>query len=147
MKSLPKERFDFGEISVLSGEYKGIEGPVKVKSDVNPTYLSVNLDGEFKLNVKDGYTVLAYVVEGKAKFTPNSPEINSGNLVVYEREGDEIVINGKAKLIILSGKPLNEPIAWYGPIVMNNEKQILEALVDLRRGTFIRHKQVNFEDY
>ncbi|BFH72805.1 pirin family protein [Sulfurisphaera javensis] len=147
IKSLPKERFDFGEITILAGEYKGIEGPVRVKSDVDPMYLDVNLDGEFRLNVKNGYTALAFVVDGKAKFSPNVPEIEKGNLVIFNREGEEIVVKGKARFIILSGKPLEEPVAWYGPIVMNTEDQILEALADLRRGRFIRHKQVNIEDY
>ncbi|MBB5254642.1 pirin family protein [Sulfurisphaera ohwakuensis] len=147
IKSLPKERFDFGKVSILVGEYKGIEGPIRVKSDVDPLYLDVNLDGEFHLSVKNGYTVLAFVVDGKAKFSPNVPEIDKGNLVIFNREGDEIVVKGKARFIILSGKPLEEPVAWYGPIVMNTEDQILEALADLRRGTFVRHKQVNIEDY
>ena len=147
IKSLPKERFDFGEISVLAGEYKGLQGPVNVKSDVDFTYFDVNLDGEFRMNVKDGYTVLAFVVDGKARFAPNSPEIGKGNLVIYDRRGDEIVIKGKARFIMLSGRPLEEPVAWYGPIVMNTEDEIIEALQDLRRGTFIRHKEVRIEDY
>lgn len=147
IKAIPKEKYDFGEVSVLSGEYKGFEGPVRVKSDVDPMYLDVNLDGEFRLNVKDGYTVLAFVVDGKARFSPNTPEIERGNLVIFDRHGDEIVIKGKARFIILSGKPLDEPVAWYGPIVMNTEDQILEALSDLRKGTFVKHKQVNIEDY
>jgi len=118
-----------------------------VKSDVDFTYFDVNLDGEFKMNVKDGYTVLAFVVDGKARFAPNSPEIGKGNLIIYDRKGDEIVIKGKARFIILSGRPLEEPVAWYGPIVMNTEEEIIEALRDLHKGTFIRHKEVKIEDY
>jgi len=147
INSIPKETFDFGELSVLSGEYRGLQGPVNVKSDVEPTYFDVNLDGEFKMNVKDGYTVLAFVVDGKAKFSPNSPEVEKGNLVIYDRRGDEIDISGKARFIILSGRPLEEPVAWYGPIVMNTEDEIMEALSDLRKGTFIKNKEVRIEDY
>jgi len=99
------------------------------------------------MNVKDGYTVLAFVVNGKAKFSPNSPEVGKGNLVIYDRRGDEVVISGKARFIILSGRPLEEPVAWYGPIVMNTEDEIMEALSDLRKGTFIKNKEVRIEDY
>jgi redox-sensitive bicupin YhaK (pirin superfamily) len=63
---------------------------------------------------------------------------------VYSREGEEITISGKGRVIILSGRPLYEPVVWYGPIVMNTEEQILEALRDLRRGTFVR-KTATFE--
>lgn len=94
-----------------------------------------------------GQTVLAFVVDGKAKFSPNSPEVGKGNLVIYDRRGDEVVISGKARFIILSGRPLEEPVAWYGPIVMNTEDEIMEALSDLRKGTFIKNKEVRIEDY
>jgi hypothetical protein len=63
---------------------------------------------------------------------------------VYSREGEEITISGKGRVIILSGRLLYEPVVWYGPIVMNTEEQILEALRDLRRGTFVR-KTATFE--
>ncbi|WP_338598480.1 pirin family protein [Sulfolobus tengchongensis] len=145
VKRIPKEKFDFGDVSVLAGEFAGIEGPVKVKSDVDPFYIHVNLNGNMTLKVKQGYTVLAYVVDGKARFAPNSPEIGKGNLVVFTRDGDEIKISGNASFIVLSGRPLNEPVAWYGPIVMNTEDQLIEAFEDLRKGTFIRHKEVLFE--
>ncbi|QXJ29156.1 Pirin [Saccharolobus shibatae B12] len=145
VKSIPKEKFDFGEVSVLAGEFAGIEGPVKVKSDVDPAYIHVKLNGDMKLKVKEGYTVLAYVVDGSAKFAPNSPEIGKGNLVIFTREGDEVKISGNASFIVLSGRPLNEPVAWYGPIVMNTEDQIIEAFEDLRKGTFIKHREVVFE--
>jgi len=144
VKEIPKERFDFGEVQVLAGNFMGIEGPVRVKSPIDPTYLDIKLNGEANLKFKNGYTVLLYVVEGKVRPQFSIPTIENGNLVVYSREGEEITISGKGRVIILSGRPLYEPVVWYGPIVMNTEEQILEALRDLRRGTFVR-KTATFE--
>jgi len=144
VKEIPKERFDFGEVQVLAGNFMGIEGPVRVKSPIDPTYLDIKLNGEANLKFKNGYTVLLYVVEGKVRPQFSTPTIENGNLVVYSREGEEITISGKGRVIILSGRPLHEPVVWYGPIVMNTEEQILEALRDLRRGTFVR-KTATFE--
>ncbi|BFI73538.1 pirin [Nanoarchaeota archaeon] len=143
IKEIPKEEFDFGKIQVLSGNYKGLEGPVKVKSPVDPTYYDIELHGEFSSSFKSGYTVLVYVVEGKVKIEDNN--ISSGNLIVFSREGEEINIKGEGRIIILSGRPLYEPIAWYGPIVMNNLEQIYEALLDLQKGTFVK-KSGTIED-
>ncbi len=146
VKQLPKERFDFGEVQILSGKFMGIDGPVRVKSPVDPTYLDVLLDGEVKIPVKNGYTVLVYVVDGKIK-TVNTPYIDSGNLIIFDREGDEVDLSGNGRFILISGRPLNEPVYWYGPIVMNSEEQILEALNDLRNGTFVRKKEPLHEDF
>lgn len=144
VKEIPKERFDFGEVQVLAGNFMGIEGPVRVKSPIDPTYLDIKLNGEANLKFKNGYTVLLYVVEGKVRPQSSTTTIENGNLVMYSREGEEITISGKGRVIILSGRPLYEPVVWYGPIVMNTEEQILEALRDLRRGTFVR-KTATFE--
>lgn len=146
---IPEEKIDGGKVKIIAGEFNGVIGPVKAGKDVDPTYLHVILspESEFHYKVKPGYTVLAYIIEGSAKFDPSTPEIPEGNLVIFG-EGDEVKIttrNKSVSFILLSGRPLREPIAWYGPIVMNTHEQILEALSDLRKGTFIRHKNPIFE--
>ncbi|MEJ2771433.1 MULTISPECIES: pirin family protein [unclassified Stygiolobus] len=138
VKQIPKEEFDFGTIQVLSGEYKGLVGLVRVKSPVDPSYYDVELHGEFNASFKHGYTVLAFVVEGKVTAEESLPSIPSGNLIVFSREGEEIKLSGEGRVIILAGRPLYEPVAWYGPIVMNTREQIYEALDDLRKGTFVK---------
>lgn len=146
---IPEEDIDGGKIKVVAGEFNGTIGPVKAGKEVDPTYLHVILspEKEFHYKVKEGYTVLAYVIEGSAKFDPNTPEISEGNLVIFE-DGDEVKIStnkNSVNFILLSGRPLKEPVAWYGPIVMNTQAQILEALSDLRKGTFVRNKNPIFE--
>ncbi len=146
---VPAVELEGGKVKVLAGEFQGIEGPVKAGKDVDPTYMDVTLlpEDELRFPTKRGYTALAYVIEGKAIFDPRGKAaIGEGNLVVFE-DGDEIGVRTEsgARFIILTGKPLREPVAWYGPIVMNSEEQILEALSDLRRGTFVREREPIFE--
>ncbi len=145
VRQIPKETYDFGTVQVLAGEYKGFEGPVRVKSPVDPTYFDVELDGQVKIPVKNGYTVLIYVVDGNV-ITANE-SVEKGTLVVFDREGDELEVSGKGRFILLSGRPINEPVAWYGPIVMNTEEQIAEALRELRTGTFVKKKRPTFEEF
>jgi redox-sensitive bicupin YhaK (pirin superfamily) len=140
----PKVELDGGVVTVIAGKILGVEGPVKAGMTVDPTYADVNLEpeAEVSLKVKNGYNVLVYVLEGRGRFDPNSKtSIPEGNLILFE-DGDEVRVSSDkgVRFILLSGRPLNEPVAWYGPIVMNTEEQILEALSDLRRGTFVREK-------
>ena len=64
------------------------------------------------------------------------------SLVLFDR-GDEIVVQAGdegIRFLLVSGRPLEEPVAWYGPIVMNTERELQQAIADLRAGTFIRHE-------
>lgn len=73
----------------------------------------------------------------------DSPRIEEGQLVVTS-EGDELSIKaGKrgTRIIVLGGKPLREPVAWYGPIVMNSDEEIQTALRELRQGNFVKEKR------
>ncbi|BDC18693.1 pirin family protein [Acidianus sp. HS-5] len=138
VRKIPKVKIDKGEIQILSGQFMGVDGVVNAGKDVDPTYLDVKLEeeGEFHHVVHPKYTVLAFIIEGSVDFPV---KVSEGNLLIFD-EGDEVVIKSRkgVRLILLSGKPLREEIAWYGPIVMNTEEQIVEALNDLRRGTFVR---------
>jgi redox-sensitive bicupin YhaK (pirin superfamily) len=144
---VPTVKVDGGEVKVVAGEFAGAKGPVVTGEGVDPSYLDVSLkpNSEFAHKVKENYTVLAYVLKGKAKFDRNT-EASEGSLIIYGN-GNEINVSSYdgSRFIILSGRPIREPIAWYGPIVMNNQQQINEALIDLRKGTFIRDKAPLFE--
>lgn len=132
------------KIKVLCGELGKIRGPVR-DIVVDPEYLDITLppDSEFERPVTMGYKVFAYVLDGNGYFDPlNNKPIDAEHLVIFE-DGDVVKIKSSDKylrLLLVSGKPINEPVAWYGPIVMNTRKELDIAFDEYRNGTFIKHK-------
>lgn len=153
---------DGTQVRIVSGEFWGKRGPVEgVAAD--PIYLDVSIPaGRRKtLPVEVTRHAFAYVFGGKAKFcnasgplaVPTEPvgwadtappaEADDRSLVLFDR-GDELMVeaceNG-VRFLLVSGKPLEEPVAWYGPIVMNTQQQLREAYEELEQGTFLNPKQ------
>jgi hypothetical protein len=132
------------QIKIICGEINGIKGPVE---DIitDPEYLDITIDpnSEFTHPIKDGYNVFAYTVEGNGYFDEEKEELIGKETLVIYREGDMIkisTIEDKVRFLLISGKPLNEPVAWRGPIVMNTEEELSVAFNEYQNGTFIKHK-------
>jgi len=128
---------------VVAGEVQGVRGPVgDIATD--PEYLDVRVDArtDFVHRVKPGYTVFAYLVEGRASFDEDvSDVVEDGHLVIFQN-GEAVRVKTRddpTRFLLVSGKPLHEPIAWWGPIVMNNRKEIELAVEEFQNGTFIKH--------
>jgi len=132
-------------VKVISGRYSSLQGPVR-DIVVDPEYFDVTVPSEqaFVHEVPEGHTVLAYVLEGEGLFSPeNRKPVGSGHLVLYD-SGREVRITGardSLRFLLISGKPLGEPVAWYGPIVMNTREELQLAFEEYRNGTFIKHAQ------
>jgi len=147
-------------IKVIAGTVLGVAGPVR-DVIIEPEYLDIIVPPEstFEHPTPRGHTVFAYVVGGSGSFCSQrdpfsfeaegenyfdmerSALIGNRNLVDFE-DGDAVSIatEGEAmRLLLVSGRPLREPIAWYGPIVMNTQEELRLAYEELRRGTFIKH--------
>jgi redox-sensitive bicupin YhaK (pirin superfamily) len=130
------------EVKIISGEINGVKGPVQ---DVvtNPEYLDIKIDSntEFVHHINHENNVFAYIITGEAYFDDTRSQlIDEKKLVVY-REGDSVNIMTKDKpvrFLLVSGKPLNEPVAWRGPIVMNTEEELQTAFREYQNGTFIK---------
>ncbi|HLB68640.1 MAG TPA: pirin family protein [Thermoplasmata archaeon] len=128
---------------IVAGAVDGVRGPVR-DVVVEPEYLDVRVDSQtdFVHRVKPGHTAFAYLLEGRASFDEEASDvIDDGHLVVF-RDGDAVRVRTRdapARFLLVSGKPLREPIAWWGPIVMNNRKEIEEAVDEFQNGTFIKH--------
>jgi redox-sensitive bicupin YhaK (pirin superfamily) len=132
------------KVKIICGEVNGIKGPVQ---DVitDPEYLDVYIEpnSEFKHAIDNEHNVFAYVVEGNASFDPTKDEIVGEEHLVIFRKGDEVIINTKAnpvRFLLISGKPIGEPVSWRGPIVMNTEDELRIAFNEYSKGTFIKHK-------
>jgi len=152
---------DGTRVRVICGEFRGKRGPVDgIASE--PRYLDVFVPaGRRKtLPVETSRHAFAYVFEGSGTFSGASnpfgvlteKETASGETLVRERignrslvlfdSGDEVTVEAGEegiRFLLVSGKPLEEPVAWYGPIVMNTQAELQRAVAELNNGTFIKH--------
>jgi hypothetical protein len=148
-------------IKVICGSVGDVHGPV---DDIvtEPEYLDITIPPgvNYRHPVKPGHTVFAYVIVGSGYFEPDRDpyafEIEGKNyfdfkrdclqkpenLVMYE-DGDELVISTDkegVRFLLVSGKPIGEPVAWYGPIVMNTREELRTAFKEFQDGTFLKHR-------
>lgn len=132
-------------VKVICGKVGKHEGPVK-GIVIDPEYLDVTVPAkaEFTHPTKKGHTVFAYVIEGKGHFDARKDApLENGSLCLFD-DGDHVAItaeHGPVRFLLISGKPIGEPVAWYGPIVMNTEEELELAFEEYRNGTFIKHKK------
>jgi hypothetical protein len=147
-------------IRIVSGSINGIRGPVR-DIVIDPEMLDVTVPAGalFRHPVKEGHTAVAYILEGEGHFDgrrdPFAYEmIGSGwldvtrrcicgpeTVVLYERDGEDVAVTAGEKgvrFLFISGKPLGEPVAWYGPIVMNSREELRVAFEEYEKGTFIK---------
>jgi redox-sensitive bicupin YhaK (pirin superfamily) len=127
-------------IRVITGTVNRVDGPVSgIAAD--PVYLDVSVPAHasFTREITRGHTAFAYVFEGEAAFGGDDQQVSHTRLVVLG-DGDYVNVvtaESQVRFLLVSGKPLNEPIARYGPFVMNTRAEIEQALRDLRQGTFV----------
>jgi hypothetical protein len=140
---IPVVRMENGvEIRVVCGQVGEVEGPV---SDIviEPQYLDISLTAQTKYEHPTclGHTVFAYVIEGEGYFAEDmdTPCVNGTVILFSEGERLFVMTRDKAvRFLLISGKPLNEPVAWRGPIVMNTQEELETAFKEYRQGTFIK---------
>ncbi|MCU0503460.1 MAG: pirin family protein [Anaerolineae bacterium] len=139
--SIPEAQLADGVgIRVVAGEAGGVRGPV-TEIAAEPTYLDIRLPAgvTYAHPAPAGHTAFAYLFEGSALFGDSDRPLASPRLIVF---GDGDVVQTRAgdegaRFLLVSGKPLGEPIARYGPFVMNTRQEIMQALADLQNGTFV----------
>jgi len=162
-RDIPEITDDDGtHVRVVCGKFWGATGPVDgIAAD--PIYLDVSVPpGEKRsLPVETTRHSFAYVFAGGGKFCNASgplavptesvgwadtkPPAEAGNrsLILFDR-GDEVMVHAGEdgiRFLLVSGKPLKEPVAWYGPIVMNTQEQLQQAFAELEKGTFLQPKK------
>jgi len=144
---IPEAVLDGGSrMRVICGKVERIQGPVTgIVTD--PQYLDIDMPPNARLEhaVDRGYTVLAYVVDGRGGFGGGLPmaELPSGSLVAFG-DGDRVAaVAAEAgfRFLLICGRPINEPVAWRGPIVMNTAEELDLAFREYRQGTFIKPTQ------
>ena len=149
-------------IRIISGEVSGIKGPVQ-DIVIDPEYIDVTVpaNSEFRHLTKQGHTVFAYIIDGQGYFCrekdpftyevegknyfdmQRDPFVGNGTIVLFD-DGDEIMVfteEHQVRFLLISGKPIGEPVAWYGPIVMNTHEELQIAFEEYQQGTFIKYKR------
>jgi quercetin 2,3-dioxygenase len=162
-RQIPEVTLDHGvKVKIICGEVNGVKGPVQ-DIIIDPAYLDITVPSKsnFTHPVKRDHTVFAYVTEGKGYFDPGRDsyayEVEGANYFDFKKdcfmgaetlilfdEGDEVVVSTEEKpvrFLLISGKPLGEPVAWYGPIVMNTQEELRVAFEEYQNGTFIKYKK------
>jgi redox-sensitive bicupin YhaK (pirin superfamily) len=129
--SLPQ---DGGSVRVIAGEFGSARGPARSFTPVNLLDVSLRAGHSVRLNLRDGFSGALYVLKGR--IAVNSARASETELVVLEREGDEVLIEAAsdARLFVMNGAPIDEPLAGYGPFVMNTPGEIRQAFADLHHG-------------
>src|ERR1700733_10069289 len=152
---------DGTRVRIICGEFWGKKGPVEgVAADPNYLDISVAPRQRKRLKVETTRNAFAYVFAGSGSFrdssnpravlteqaaSPDAPakyDVSNHSLVLFDR-GDEIVVQAGdegIRFLLVSGKPIEEPVAWYGPIVMNTQEQLKRAVAELQDGTFIKRR-------
>lgn len=127
---------DGGVVNVIAGKVNGVDGPAKTYSPVNVFDIRLNKNGHFITKVESGHNTAMLVINGSV--TINGQAAPEHSFVLFGHEGEEIEITAteKSVVLLLSGEPINEPIASYGPFVMNTEEEIRQAITDFNMGKF-----------
>ncbi len=124
-----------GSVRVIAGEFAGTRGPASTFTPVNVLDVRLRAGHRLQLELHDGYTAALYGVKGKV--TVNGKEtLDATELAVLDRQGNDAVIEAlsDAVVFVMNGEPIEEPVAGYGPFVMNTTHEIQQAFADLNRG-------------
>ena len=128
-----------GTLRVIAGEFDGHQGPARTFTPMQVWDLRVVLGGVTRLDLSDGWNSMLVVLDGTVMVN-DSEVARGGELVLLDTAGEGVVVeaNNEAKLLVLAGEPINEPIAGHGPFVMNTEAEIRQAIRDFSSGGFGR---------
>ena len=140
---IPVVKTDDVTAKIIAGAYRGVRGPVQ-DVIIDPEYLDIELRTGARLSheIPEQHTVFAYVFKGNVVFGEETQRVvEQGTLVVF-KDGESVVAHGGGggRFLLISGRPMREPIAWYGPIVMNTREELDLAFKEFRAGTFVKHQ-------
>ena len=129
------------KVKIIAGKFDHTEGPIK-NHNVEPIYFDIDLKENklFNFNLPYTHNSFIYLIEGKIKIGDKNHNKVNGSTLILLTKGEKIKVKGitKAKFLLISGKPIGEPIARGGPFVMNTKEEILRAVEDYHSGNFVR---------
>ena len=119
---------------VIAGEFLNAKGPAETYSNINIFKLETFEDTDIELDLKSGTNTLVFQIQGHSEI--QNKTLKPRDLAVFERSGQKIKINtkGNCLYLVLNGDPIDEPVAHYGPFVMNTQTEIMQAIQDFQAG-------------
>ncbi len=127
---------DAGVVNVIAGEFNEVKGPASTYSPVNLFDIKLKKGGTVSFGTPAAHNTAMLVINGNVEV--NGEKAAEHSFILFRNEGEEISISAAedSVLLLLSGEPINEPIASYGPFVMNTQEEIVEAIHDFQAGKF-----------
>ncbi|MFL6210792.1 MAG: pirin family protein [Pyrinomonadaceae bacterium] len=127
-------------VRVIAGEALGARAVIETVTPIMYLHFTLRPGGRVMQSVQQGYNAFAYIVDGEGLFGADGERAARGQMVMFASDGDEVLIENPAdagtplEVLLIAGVPLNEPVARYGPFVMNTEGEIRQAIEDYRQG-------------
>jgi redox-sensitive bicupin YhaK (pirin superfamily) len=139
---IPVARTEDGLVTVrvIAGAALGARAVIETVTPIIYLHFTLQPGGRVLQSVPQGYNAFAYVIDGAGTFGADGERAARGQMVMFAADGDEVLIANPAdagaplELLLIAGVPLNEPVARYGPFVMNTEGEIRQAIEDYRQG-------------
>ena len=124
-----------GRLRVIAGVFQGAKGPAHTYTPIELYDLQLDADSRIELSLPEGYSTSIFLLQGRASVN-GSQEAGDAELIVCKREGSQVTVATQAasRFLVMSGKPIDEPIARYGPFVMNTKAELVQAVEDYQAG-------------
>jgi len=128
-----------GRLRIIAGEHDGVAGSARTFTPINVWDIALNAGPDLSLALPEGHNALLVVLAGKLMVNGDQP-VGEAQMLHLSGEGDGVTLraDAEAQLLVLTGEPIDEPIAGYGPFVMNSREEIVEAIEDFNNGRFTR---------
>ncbi len=139
---IPVAKSPDGKVSVrvIAGEALGVSAVIETRIPILYLHFKLEPGAEITQPVPETENAFAYVLAGEGAFGPEAARAGASQMVMFRKDGDRVVAKNPAaaplEFLLLAGKPLNEPVARYGPFVMNTMEEIQQAFTDYREGRF-----------
>ncbi len=124
-----------GHLRVIAGEFQGIKGPAKTFTPVHLYDIRVKAGATAEITVPSGFNAAVFVLQGEASVNGSEP-VKEAELARLDRTGERITMAAATDtiLLVLAGEPIDEPVARYGPFVMNTKAELVQAVNDYQVG-------------